>query len=50
MAQGHAFSATLPDTEFPYALLYRVWNEQIEILAVMHLSRKPGYWADRLTE
>ena len=35
---------------FPYALLYRIWNEQIEILAVMHLSRKPGYWADRLRE
>jgi plasmid stabilization system protein ParE len=35
---------------FPYALLYRVWDEQIEILAVMHLSRKPGYWADRLRE
>jgi len=35
---------------FPYALLYRIWNEQIEVLAVMHLSRKPGYWADRLRE
>ena len=36
--------------KFPYALVYRIWNEHIEILAVMHLSRKPGYWADRLTE
>ena|ERR1043165_2186531 len=35
---------------FQYALLYRIWNEQIEIVAVMHLSRKPGYWADHLRE
>ena len=35
---------------FPYALLYRVWNEQIEILAVMHMSRQPDYWKERLKE
>jgi plasmid stabilization system protein ParE len=33
---------------FPYALLYRIWDEHIEILAVMHLSRQPDYWKDRL--
>ena len=35
---------------FPYALLYRVWREQIEILAVMHMSRQPDYWKERLKE
>lgn len=35
---------------FPYALLYRIGDEQIEILAVMHLSRRPNYWIDRLRE
>jgi plasmid stabilization system protein ParE len=35
---------------FPYAILYRIWDEQIEILAVMHLSRKPDYWTERLKE
>ena len=35
---------------FPYALLYRIWDEQVEILAVMHLSRRPGYWINRLKE
>lgn len=34
----------------PYALLYRIWNGQIEILAVMHLSRRPEYWIDRFRE
>lgn len=35
---------------FPYALLYRVWREQIEILAIMHMSRQPDYWKERLKE
>ena len=32
---------------FPYGLIYRLKNEQIEILAVMHLHRQPGYWKER---
>ncbi len=32
---------------FPFGLIYRVVNQRIEIVAVMHLSRKPGYWRDR---
>jgi plasmid stabilization system protein ParE len=34
--------------KFPYALIYRTKEEQIEIVAVMHLSREPNYWVDRL--
>lgn len=33
---------------FPYALIYRVKDDTIEIVAVMHLSREPNYWVDRL--
>ena len=33
---------------FPYALIYRIKEEEIEIVAVMHLSREPNYWVDRL--
>ena len=33
---------------FPYALIYRIKEEMIEIVAVMHLSREPNYWVDRL--
>ncbi len=33
---------------FPYALIYRTKEEEIEIVAVMHLSREPHYWVDRL--
>lgn len=32
---------------FPYLLVFRLRNEQIEILAIAHQSRKPGYWSDR---
>ena len=33
---------------FPYSLIYDLEEEQVFILAVMHESREPNYWADRL--
>lgn len=32
---------------FPYAVIYRVKDTRIEIIAVMHIRRRPGYWKDR---
>jgi plasmid stabilization system protein ParE len=32
---------------FPYAVIYRVMEDSIQIIAVMHSSRKPGYWHSR---
>jgi plasmid stabilization system protein ParE len=32
---------------FPYGLLYRVDPEEIVIVAVMHLRRRPDYWRGR---
>jgi len=32
---------------FPFAVLYRYDGFKIQIFAVMHLRRKPGYWKDR---
>jgi toxin ParE1/3/4 len=32
---------------FPYALLYSVGGDDIRILAVMHLRRRPSYWVAR---
>jgi toxin ParE1/3/4 len=34
--------------QFPF-VVYRVSDQRIEILAVAHGHRKPGYWAERLT-
>jgi len=33
---------------FPYAIIYRKKNNQIQIVAVMNVKRKPGYWKDRI--
>lgn len=32
---------------FPYGVLYSVGEDQIYILAVMHLRKRPGYWKHR---
>lgn len=32
---------------FPYGVLYAVETEQVVVLAVMHLRRRPGYWRGR---
>lgn len=29
---------------FPYAVVYRYQDNQIEVVAVVHLHRRPGYW------
>lgn len=33
---------------FPFDLLYRISQTRIEIVAVAHHSRRPGYWQKRL--
>ena len=35
---------------FPYAIYYRVFAEEVRILAVKHHSRHPDYWRHRLAE
>jgi plasmid stabilization system protein ParE len=34
-------------TKFHYGLVYQIRKDSVLIVAVMHLSRKPGYWRDR---
>jgi len=33
---------------YPYALVYRLEEDMVEVLACAHTSRRPGYWKDRL--
>lgn len=33
---------------FPYGVIFRDREETTEIVAVMHLRRKPGYWKARV--
>ena len=32
---------------FPYGILYTMEQDYVLILALMHLSREPGYWRHR---
>jgi len=32
---------------FPFGVLFRIKPDVIEVTAVMHLHRDPGYWKDR---
>jgi plasmid stabilization system protein ParE len=49
----YAWTAVDPETrrcltnKFPYGILYRIVENNIRIMAVMHLHRKPDYWKNR---
>jgi plasmid stabilization system protein ParE len=32
---------------FPFSIIYRVVGDKIQIIAVAHAKRKPGYWKER---
>ena len=34
-------------SRFPFSVIYQAQNDSILILAVMHNSKKPGYWRNR---
>jgi plasmid stabilization system protein ParE len=33
---------------FPYGIIYRDKKQSVEIIAIMHLKRKPDYWKNRV--
>ena len=32
---------------FPYAIVYKTHDDRIRVLAIMHMKRRPTYWAGR---
>jgi toxin ParE1/3/4 len=34
--------------KFPFNIVYHLNEERIEVIAIMHHRRKPGYWAKHL--
>lgn len=34
-------------SKFPFSVIYRCSQETVFVVAVMHNSRKPGYWSER---
>lgn len=53
-AQPHAYPAYLHGTRrkildrFPFSVVFREFPDRIEIVAVAHAKRRPGFWIDRL--
>ena len=37
----------VPLRRFPYFVVYRERDEDVHIIAIAHISRKPGYWRHR---
>jgi plasmid stabilization system protein ParE len=35
-------------SKFPFSVIYRETDKLIDVVAVMHNSRKPGYWLSRI--
>ena len=35
---------------FPYGIVYQVRDDEIFVVAVGHLHRRPGYWEERLSD
>jgi plasmid stabilization system protein ParE len=33
--------------KFPYAVVYRTLTDRVQVVAVAHQRRRPGYWRDR---
>ena len=33
---------------FPYLIVYRITEDKLQVIAVAHGKRKPGYWRHRL--
>jgi hypothetical protein len=37
-------------TRFPYVVFYEVVDDAVEVIAVAHAKRRPGYWLHRRSE
>lgn len=47
---GRVFEGTIRRwlvRRFPFANLYRVTTEDVSVVALMHVRRRPGYWKRR---
>ena len=32
---------------FPYGVIYRTAEDRVDVIAIMHLRQRPGYWKSR---
>lgn len=43
---GRAFRRLVLD-RFPFVVFFRVLGEEVEVVAIAHAKRRPGYWVGR---
>lgn len=36
--------------KFPYGVIFKTYTDHVFVVAIAHLSRKPGYWHNRLSK
>ncbi len=36
--------------KFPYSIFYQVRSDHVLVMAILHTSRRPGYWRGRTTK
>lgn len=36
--------------EFPFSLVYRLKQDQLQLIALAHAKREPGYWRGRVED
>ncbi len=52
--QPHVYPSYLHGTQrmsldrYPFSIVYRELLQEIQIIAVAHAKRRPGYWAERV--
>lgn len=46
--EGEAGTRVYRLRRFPYLFVFLVSGEEIQVVAVVHAKRKPGYWRSRL--
>jgi len=49
LEDGYTSIQNFPDTWANFQSLYKVTEEKIVVVAVMHNSRKANYWLDRIS-
>ena len=43
----HADTQRYVFPRYPFSLIYRVKDEVVEVLAIAHYKKRPGYWSER---
>ncbi len=36
--------------KFTYSVIFRIVSDEIQVIAIMHQHRRPGYWKDRAAQ